>query len=111
MQKLLLIIALCVSMLAQAQHDFIIEEIDGKKFYVHTVEKGHTLYSISHLYQVEIEDITANNAGSESGLSIGQVLRIPVEGEVDPNAWENPIRLEGEFLIHRVKRGETLFAI
>ena len=94
-----------------SQHDFVIEEIDGKKFYVHTVEKGHTLYSISKLYKSEVETITSSNPGADKGLSIGQVLRIPVASEINEKTWDNPVRLEGEFLVHRVKRGETLFGI
>lgn len=110
--RLLISIVFClITTLAVAQKDFVIEEIDGQKYYVHTVEKGNTLYGVSKLYGVGIQLITDSNPSALEGLSLGQILRIPCEKEPDPNKWTNPVRLEGEYLIHRVQRGETLFGI
>lgn len=94
-----------------AQIDAVTQEIDGKTYYIHTIEKGHTLYSLSKLYKVEVEDIVSNNPGVDKGLQIGQILRIPAASGTDGDRWENPIRLEGRFMIHKVKKGETLFGI
>lgn len=94
-----------------AQVDAVTQEIDGKTYYIHTVEKGHTLYSLSKLYKVEVDDIVGNNPGADKGLQIGQTLRIPAGAGSDSDRWENPIRLEGRFMIHKVKKGETLFGI
>lgn len=112
MRRLVTILIICaLSNWALGQHDFVIEQIDGQKYYVHTVEKGNTLYAISKLYDVDIQLITDNNPGAAEGLSLGQTLRIPCENEPDADKWTNPVRLEGEYLIHRVQRGETLFGI
>ncbi len=43
----------------------------------HTVEAGQTLYSISKLYNVSVEDLTKENPGSENGIGVGQRLIIP----------------------------------
>ncbi len=49
----------------------------GKVFYVHHVQKGQTLYSISRAYKVTIDAITRDNVIPSSGIQTGQVLRIP----------------------------------
>ena len=49
----------------------------GKVYYMHEVQKGQTLYSISRAYKVRIDDITGENVIQSSGIQTGQVLRIP----------------------------------
>ena len=51
--------------------------LGGKVFYVHNVQKGQTLYSISRAYKVTIDAITRENVIPASGIQTGQVLRIP----------------------------------
>ncbi|MCB0761207.1 MAG: LysM peptidoglycan-binding domain-containing protein [Flavobacteriales bacterium] len=99
------------SIVLMAQLDYVIEKRDGKDFYVHKVEKGHTLYSISKLYNVEIDQILQANPDAEKGLSIDQTLYIPVPEDWSEDKWHNPIGQEGSYLLHRVRKGETLFGI
>ncbi|MFZ6052974.1 PBP1 and LysM peptidoglycan-binding domain-containing protein [Halocola ammonii] len=96
---------------ANAQSNRTTQEVDGEKFYIHEVEAGHTLYAISKLYQVEIEEIQDQNPQLKDGLKVGQVLKIKVPDDARADRWENPIRIENGFLIHKVKRRETLFGI
>lgn len=90
-----------------------LEVIDGKKFYVHKVEKGQTLYAISRLYACDINDILSANPGADQGLKEGQTLKVPapasqkVEEKDPPKA--DP-KTTGEKL-HEVQRKETLYAI
>ncbi|MFT4678965.1 MAG: LysM repeat protein [Flavobacteriales bacterium] len=91
--------------------DYVIEKRDGQDMYVHKVEKGHTLYSIARLYKVDESSIIKANPEVTKGLSIDQTVYIPVPDGVDLDAWDNPIGQEGSFLLHKVKRGETLFGI
>jgi LysM repeat protein len=49
----------------------------GKVFYMHNVQKGQTLHSISRAYKVSIDAITRDNVITSSGIQAGQVLRIP----------------------------------
>ena len=91
--------------------DRVIEERNGESFFVHQVASGHTLYSLSKLYGVEVEDIVKHNEGADQGLSIGQTLYIPVPDSYRDDRWENPIRIESGFMIHRVQRKETLYSI
>ncbi len=53
----------------------------GKVFYMHDVQKGQTLHSISRAYKVSIDAITRNNVITSSGIQAGQVLRIPSVAE------------------------------
>lgn len=53
----------------------------GKVFYMHEVQKGQTLYSISRAYKVSIDAITRDNVITSSGIQAGQVLRIPSVAE------------------------------
>lgn len=56
----------------------VVKFIDGKSYYMHEVQKGHTLYSISKVYSIPVEDIIFENPGSKEGIGVGQILKIPV---------------------------------
>ena len=77
--------------------------INGKKYYLHTVEKGQTLYSLSKLYNVALTDIVAENPELNDGLKKGMVLKIPVV--VNGGATS---ALGGK---HKVVAGETFYSI
>lgn len=72
------------------------EIVNGKKYYVHHVQSGNTLYGIHKLYNVSVEEIVKSNPGTEKGLIEGQKVLIPV-----------PL----ETISHEVANKETLFAI
>lgn len=55
-----------------------IETIDGKKFYVHSVEKGQTLYSIAKTYSTTVDIVLSNNPDAVDGLKANDKLKIPV---------------------------------
>ena len=77
-----------------------VETKDGKKYYVHIVEKGNTLYGIHRLYNVELEKILASNEGLDNNLTLGQKIYIPV-----------PVSNEKHYGNYTVKQGETLYGI
>lgn len=77
-------------------------------FFVHTVDKGQTLYSISRMYQKSIQEIIALNPGCEKKLSIGQELRIPqtpATSNTTTDANDNKPRY------HTIQTGETLYRL
>lgn len=94
-----------------AQTDRVIVERESQSFFVHRVEQGHTLYSISKLYQTTVEAIEAANPGVGAGLSIGQSVYIPVPDDYKEQTWTNPVRLEDGYMVHRVQKKETLYGI
>jgi len=56
--------------------------IPGDSIILHKVKKGETLYSLSKMYNVSIEEITAANDGLADGLKKGMKLRIPLKKKV-----------------------------
>lgn len=72
------------------------EVIGGKKYYVHFVQTGNTLWGIHEMFDVSVEDIIKYNPGIEKGLVDGQKLILPVQLQT---------------VLHTVLLKETLFAI
>ena len=72
------------------------EVVNGKKYYVHIVQDGNTLYGIHNLYNVSVEEIIKQNPGTEKGVVEGQKLLIPVQLKT---------------VIHEVASKETLYGI
>ena len=63
----------------------VIEKIDGRDFYIHTIKRGQTLYMISKAYHVDVNDIIQENPGVKEGIKADKKLRIPVPGQKIPN--------------------------
>lgn len=84
--------------------------VNGKKYYVHTVKSGETLYSLSKQYQVSEADIRECNPIAADGLKIDQNLKIPVSEAAMEDVRMDKKRKK-EFLAHRIKAGETLYSI
>lgn len=84
------------------------ETIEGKKYYIHTVEKGQTLYSISKAYDMSVNDIVVENPDALNGIKPGQVLRIPFQ---KPAPVVKTTVADTNFFIHKVEAGQTLYSI
>ncbi len=84
--------------------------IDGKRYILHTVAQGQTLFAIGRHYAVPIEALLHANPGAEQGLSIGQVLLVPEGAQVRKELRTAPELRNGE-LVHTVLRKETLFGL
>ncbi len=78
--------------------------INGKKYYIHKVEIGQTLYSVSKAYNVEQEEIKRINNLPDNEIKSGQLLKIPYT-EIR-HTDTSP-----DFFYHKVKQGETLFSL
>ena len=85
-----------------------IEEKDGKKYYIHFVQAGNSLWGIHNLYNVNVDDIVAVNPGVENGVQEGQKLLIPV---FEKNTSLNPPVIMTTEVKHIVKAQETLYGI
>jgi membrane-bound lytic murein transglycosylase D len=66
----------------------------------HRVRKGETLFQISRLYGVEIEDLMRHNGLTGSDLAIGQLLEIPAGAPTSE-----------ELVSYVVRPGDTLWKI
>lgn len=68
----------CGSLDAQTVRSKNITKISGKEYYMHNVKQGETLWGLSKLYNVTIEEIEALNPDVKNGLKAGHVVGIPV---------------------------------
>jgi LysM repeat protein len=106
---LTLLVGLSVSVFAQEVPQ--VHKINGSKYYLHVVEKGNTLYGISKLYNVGIDQIHAENPLlATEGLKINQTLLIPVTSD-NKKELGAVVEQNEEFLLHEVQAKETLYAI
>ena len=73
---------------------------ENQSYFLHTIEKGQSLYSISSMYNVTSADIIQLNPGCEEKIYAGQTLKIPKhqKGQI------------GE-TFHTIQAGETLYKL
>jgi LysM repeat protein/ABC-type branched-subunit amino acid transport system substrate-binding protein len=111
LRKVICITALlCLSFFSFAQVSSRIEEVNGVAYYIHDVVKGQTMYSLSKLYQCDINAITAANPGTESGIREGSQIKIPVsKTKIKGTTLSNDVGRK--FLMHEVQKKETLYSI
>lgn len=86
-----------------------IETINGKKYALHKVEKGQTLYGIAKLYEVDKNDIILENPDIINGLSIDKDIRIPISATA-PKTVATTSK-QTKYKEHTVEKGQTLYAI
>lgn len=110
----------------QISKSSIIETVNNQKFYIHTVQPKETLYAICRTYGVSTQDVISNNSNIESGLVIGQTIKIPVsvestQSKPQPTAQVTTAPIEKskekiqvnsqDFYIHVIQQGQTLYSL
>ena len=88
----------------------VIVFINGKKFYVHTVKSGDTLFSIAKAYNVTEALLKEVNPNCVDGIRIDQTIKIPVSEKAAANNGGEK-RKKKDFATHKVKAGQTLYSI
>ncbi len=85
--------------------------IQGRYYFIHTVQKGQTFYSICKAYGVSQEVVLQNNPGiNPQTLAEGQALRIPdFTQEVVAEPQEDKIKEDKRFYYHTIKQGQTVY--
>jgi LysM repeat protein len=86
------------------------------KFVYHTVEKGETLYSISHMYGLKPVEVAQYNEtiGDKLTIHIGQKIKIPASDADAGNATSEKVVTSvpaAAAQTHIVAKGETIFSI
>lgn len=82
--------------------------VDGVRYYIHTVVKGDTLYSLSKRYDVTPAEIIDANPIISSGFNEGISIKIPYKESV---VEVSDRKLKKGYDTHTVVAGETLYAI
>ena len=91
-----------------AQTDSLeVHQINGKSYYIHVVESGNTLYSIYKKYNVPIDVIEKENPSVADGLSLGEKIFIPVKKDSE----EEFQSIDGNYFLHKVEKGRTLYSL
>jgi LysM repeat protein/ABC-type branched-subunit amino acid transport system substrate-binding protein len=85
-----------------------IETINGKKYYIHKVEKGQSLYAIAKTYEMDVNSILAENDEAIDGLKQGQELKIPFETLLPKQSLAIDTT---KFVYHKIAKGETIFGL
>lgn len=106
-----MLVLFLTSCLSNAQISGRLEEIDGKAYYIHTVEKGQTLYSLSKIYNCDINAITAANPGTDTGIQLGAQIRIPAASSKVKGQSIAETSGDRKYLLHVVQKKETLYSI
>ena len=73
---------------------------ENQSYFLHTIEKGQSLYSISSMYGVTQSDIVKLNPGSDEKIFVGRTLRIP----------RTAANTQTE-TFHTIAQGETLYRL
>ncbi len=73
---------------------------ENQSYFLHTIEKGQSLYSIASMYGVDRSEIIGLNPGSEERIYTGKTLRIPRK--------ENAMQ---QSTFHTIAQGETLYRL
>jgi LysM repeat protein len=113
---------LCFSFFAQTKSANI-QTIDGAKYYIHKIEKGQSLYSLTKLYNVTLDEIYNVNPDVKSGTKAGQEIKIPFKSVTVNSATvaATPTTAASGnsvapvdtslYYVHKVAKKETLYAI
>lgn len=73
----------------------------GTGYFLHTVTKGQSLYSIASMYHVSVDDIVRLNPGSKEQIRAGQALKIPQAQYSNEDGKQ----------FHTIQAGETLYQL
>lgn len=73
---------------------------ENQSYFLHTIEKGQSLYSIASMYGVSQSEIIKLNPGSDQKIFIGRSLRIP----------RSTANVQKE-TYHTIEAGETLYRL
>lgn len=88
-----------ISVYAYGYDSLRVDEINGKRFVIHEIDQGETLYALSRRYNASVEDISIENKLKNYSIAVGQILRVPLK----------EYKISG--ILHTVDQGETLYRI
>jgi LysM repeat protein len=89
--------------------------ISGVPYYLHTVKKGETPYSISKAYGITPEMLAKDNPSALYGVKVDEILKIPVKDVTEKNTIEkepqSALHDDSKFIYHKMNPGETVYSI
>ena len=88
------------SLLLAGACSFGVNAQENQSYFLHTIEKGQSLYSIASMYNISQTDIVKLNPGSDDKIYVGRTLRIP---RTDAGVQKETF--------HTIVPGETLYRL
>ena len=73
---------------------------ENQSYFLRTIEKGQSLYSISSMYGVSQADIIRLNPGCDEKIYAGQTIKIPQKKTAQQSE-----------IFHTIQAGETLYKL
>lgn len=109
MKKLLLILFI-ISSLNIFGTNYPKINIDGKEYYLYTVQKSEGFYAISQRFGVPQTVILECNPNAESGLKVGQIIKVPV---VENNIYATKEKVKPDFPVktYTIRPKDTLYSL
>ena len=92
---------LALALMAGSSINVMAQATTESGYFLHTVTKGQSLYSISSMYNVTIDDIVRLNPGSDKQIREGAALKIP---QATATNSDKPV-------FHTIQAGETLYRL
>ena len=77
------------------------QALNGNGYFLHTVTKGQSLYSIASMYNVTVDDIIRLNPASKEQIRAGEALKIPQATSTAGSRQR----------FHTIQAGETLYQL
>lgn len=104
MRKNIFLLVFCIISTIVAANPYASKQItlDGKQYYVYTVEKSEGFYAVSTKFGVTQDEIIAANPSTKDGLRVGQVINIPIKSATATSK---------DITTHTVEKGETIFSL
>lgn len=84
--------------------------IRGTTYYIHTVTKGQTAFSIAKAYSISVEVLHSENPEAIYGIKEGQILKMPAvidKPDIDVQRQRDTDR----FVYHIMMAGETIYSL
>ena len=99
--KFIQTVFLALAIMAGSSTKVMAQATTESGYFLHTVTKGQSLYSISSMYNVTIDDIVRLNPGSDKQIREGAALKIP---QATATNSDKPV-------FHTIQAGETLYRL
>ena len=102
-----------VSVVMATEPSKLTVKYQGKKYYVHTVAEGDTLYSLSKVYGVSQESIIEVNKLKSNDIRVGSTVYVPYAEPSTTTAKQSqkPKQQSASDGEHVVSPGETLYSL
>ncbi|MDE6702730.1 MAG: LysM peptidoglycan-binding domain-containing protein, partial [Muribaculaceae bacterium] len=106
----------CMSAIFASAMDLPVKMVNGKAYYYYVVKKGDTIYSLQKRLGITHKQLVESNPGAADGLRTDATLLFavnefgdgsPVVIETEESAEPHPT----DIVMHKVKKGETLYGI